>query len=86
MTSESIPRQSSFYYVQWQATNTSGKICFFRERHATMRLMGGFGFQNGNPNGFCPGKEVPKTIFDRSDQVIVADHASIYCHAQLYRR
>ena len=38
-------------------------LVFFRESHANMRLMGGFGSQNGNPRGFCPGKEVPKTIF-----------------------
>ncbi len=38
-------------------------LVFFRESHANMRLMEGFGSQNGNPRGFCPGKEVPKTIF-----------------------
>jgi hypothetical protein len=34
-----------------------------------MRLMGGFGSQNGNPRGFCPGKEVSKTIFECGGQV-----------------
>jgi hypothetical protein len=54
----------------------SGKIWFFfRESHANMRLMGGFGSQNGNPQGFCPGKEVPKTIFECGGQVcrIISD-------------
>jgi hypothetical protein len=36
---------------------------FFRESHATMRLMGGVSSQNENFRGFCPGKKVFKTIF-----------------------
>lgn len=50
---------------------TKGVVCqkfgeiwfYFRERHATLRLMGGCCSQGGNPLEFFLGKEIPKTIF-----------------------
>ena len=46
----------------WYAKNLA-KICFFRQSHAIMRLMRGFGVKNRSFVGFSPGKGDPKTIF-----------------------
>ena len=52
----------------WQAKNQA-KICVFSGSYATMRLMGGFGPEDGNQRGFCLGKEVPKPFFAGGGQV-----------------